>query len=69
MAFLLWYLVGGIDCSIIVPCFLRLLKLHTLAGRKLDLLRGGGGLSHCDGVLDRGLNLHWNIPLMYMSLM
>ena len=46
---------------VIVRSFLRLLKLHKLAVGKLDLSRGGG-LTQCHGVLDCGLNLHWNIP-------
>ena len=46
---------------VIVRSFLRLPKLHKIAVRKLDLLRGD--LTRCHGVLDHGLNLHQNIPL------
>ena len=47
---------------VIVQSFLRLLKLRKLAVGKLDLSMGG--LTLCHGVLDHGLNLHRNIPLM-----
>ena len=43
-------------CIVIVRSSLRLLKLDKLAG--------GGGLTQCHGVLDHGLNLHQNIPLI-----
>ena len=42
--------------------FLRLLKLHKLAVRELDVSRGG--LTQCHGVLDHGLNVHRDISLM-----
>ena len=41
--------------------FLRLIKLSKLVVCKLDLSRGSPTQFH--GVLDHGLNLHWNIPL------
>ena len=41
-----------LQCIVIMWSFLRLLKLHKLAVRKL-----------CHNVLDHGLNLHRNIPL------
>ena len=41
--------------------FPRLLKLHKIVLGKLDLSRGS--LTQCHDVLDRGLNLHRNIPL------
>ena len=47
---------------VIVRSFLRLLKLHKLAVRKLDLLRWG--LTGCHSVLDHGLNLCRNISLI-----
>ena len=49
-----------ISSIVIVWSFLRLLKLHKLVVGKL--LRKG--LTRCHGVLDHGLNLHLNIPLM-----
>ena len=52
-----------LQCIVIVRSFLRLLKIYMLAVRKLDLSRGGGGLTQCHGVLDHGLNLNRNIPL------
>ena len=49
--------------NVIVQSFLRLLKLRKLALCKLDL----GGLTRCHGVLEHGLNLHRNIPLMFLG--
>ena len=59
----LWLFDGSLECSVLLLCnlFLRLLKLRKLAVCKLDLSRGG--LTWCQGLLDHGLNLHWNIPL------
>ena len=53
--FLCLFLVGGIDCSVLLSCglFLRLLKLHKLAVGKLDLSRGC--LTWCHIVLNHGL--------------
>ena len=45
--------------------FLRMLKLCKLAVHKLYL---EGGRTRCQGVLDYGLNLHWNIRLIQSSL-
>ena len=56
MSGFVFLLVGGIDCSVVVRSFLRLLKLHKLAVGKLDLSRGGG-FTRCHGLLDHGLNL------------
>ena len=58
------FLVGGIDCSVLLSSglFPRLLKLHKLAVCKLDLSRSR--LTPCHGVLDHGLKLRWNIPLI-----
>ena len=43
-----------LQCIVIVRSFLRLIKLHKLAVRKL---------TRCHDLLDYGLNLHQNIPL------
>ena len=51
-----------LQCIVVVWSFLRMLKLRKLAVRKLYLLRGGRTL--CQGVLEHGLNLHQNIPLI-----
>ena len=50
-----------LQCIVIVRSYLRLLTLRKLAVGKLDLTRVG--LTRCHGVMDHGLNLHWNIPL------
>ena len=50
-----------LQCIVIVPSFLRLLKLHEPAVGKLDLSRRG--LTWCHGVLYHRLNLPRNIPL------
>ena len=50
------------QCIVVVRSFLRMLKLHKLGVRKLYLSRGRR--TWCHGVLDHGLNLHQNIPLM-----
>ena len=42
--------------------FSEVAKLRKLAVCKVDLSRGG--LTRCHGVLDHGLNLHRNIPLI-----
>ena len=46
----------------IMQSLLSLLKLHKLTVGKPDLSRGG--LTLCHSVLDHGLNLHQNIPLI-----
>ena len=63
------FLVGGIDCSVLLSCvfFLRLLKLHKLTVRKLDLSRGG--LTLCHSVLDHGWNLRRNIRLRWILVL
>ena len=50
-----------LQCIVVERSFLRMLKLHKLAVRKLYLSRGGP--TWCQGVLEHGLNIHWNIPL------
>ena len=47
--------------------FSEVAKLHKLAVGKLDLF-GGGGLTQCHGVLDNGLNLRRNIPLIHKPM-
>ena len=59
MAIYTW--IHLLQCIVVVRLFLRMLKLHKLVVRKLYLSRRGHTL--CQGVLDHGLNLHWNIPL------
>ena len=51
-----------LQCIVVVRLFLRMLKLRKLAVRKFYLSRGGR--TQCQGVLDYGLNLHRNIPLI-----
>ena len=53
-----------LQCIVIVRSFLRLLKLRKLGVCNLDLSKGGLTLCHC--VLDHGLNLHRNIPLIQL---
>ena len=60
MAIYTW--IHLLQCIVVVRSFLRMLKLCKLAVRKLYLSKGGHTWSQ--GVLDHGLNLHWNIPLM-----
>ena len=50
-----------LQCIVVVRSFLRMLKLRKLVVHKLYLSRGGP--TWCHGVLEHGLNLHWNIPL------
>ena len=55
-----WRLI--LQCIVMQP-FQRLINLlRKLAVCKLDLSRG---VLLCHGVLDHGLNLHWNIPLSH----
>ena len=49
-----------LQCVVVVRSFLRMLKLRKLVVRKLYLSRG---CTRCQGVLERGLNLHRNILL------
>ena len=58
-----WRLI--LQCIFIMQSFLRLLNLHKLAVRKLDLSRGRVTL--CHSVLDHGFKLHKNIPLITAS--
>ena len=62
------FLMAGswLEAQTAVGLFLMLLKLHKLAVRKHDL-SWGGGLTRCHRVLDHGLNLHQNIPLISSS--
>ena len=63
-----WQFLGWrhrLQCIVIVQSFLRMLKLHKLAVGKLDLSMGG--LTQCHVVLDHGLNLHRNIPLIWKN--
>ena len=60
MAIYTW--IHLLQCIVVVRSFLRLLKQRKLAVRKLYLSRGGH--TQCQGVLDYGLKLHRNIPLI-----
>ena len=60
MAIYTW--IHLLQCIVVVRSFLRMLKLCKLAVCKLCLLRGCH--TRCKGVLDYGLNLHRNIPLI-----
>ena len=51
------------QCIVVVRSSLRMLKLRKLAVHKLYLSRVGR--TPCQGVLEHGLNLHWNIPLTF----
>ena len=57
VAFWWQFLVGGVDCSVLLLC-----GLHKLPVGKLDLLRGG--LTQCHSVLHHGLDSCQNIPLI-----
>ena len=65
MAIYTW--IHLMHCIVVVRSFLRMLKLCKLVVRKLYLLRGGGR-TRCQVVLDYGLNLHQNIPLICRSM-
>ena len=53
-----------LQCIVVVWSFLRMLKLRKLAVHKLYLSRGCR--TQCQGVLEHGLNLHRNIPLIIL---
>ena len=52
-----------LQCIVVVRSFLRMLKLRKLVVCKL-YLSGGGGRTLCQGMLEHGLNLHRNTPLI-----
>ena len=55
-----------LQCVVVVQSFRRMLKLRKIAVFKLYLSRGGP--IQCHGVLEPGLNLHRNIPLINLGL-
>ena len=57
----LWLFDGGFLLEVYTALYCYRAIFSKLAVCKLDLSRGGLTRSH--GVLDHGLNLHWNIPL------